>query len=368
MKRLMAGFLLLSTLLPAVSINFASAATPVIRVTDKPHKGFDGKFIDNELATSLLPDGDLGKLVSSFSRSPKTWVIDPSLIADIADMADGYSFDGKDDKDGEAAAKNWLARLSFSIGNSPVIALPFGNPDQRLTRKLAPSELNFYSAYGKEKLEALLGRAVTSENGWGKGASGLAYPLRAIYTSNRQALTGLSSLSTSPEIRDIRARLALVLNPGLNRKEQAKFSYGSVESVKKVMAKLRVSPGRYQLTSERAKLPVTLINDFDTPTVVSLSLIPQNSRMQIENVENIELAANSRQQLSISVDVIAPGSTDVLAQFLNKKGQLVGEQSKLELNATIIDSRVAWFTTAAAILLFLGAITQSVRRIRRGRK
>jgi hypothetical protein len=90
--------------------------------------------------------------------------------------------------------------------------------------------------------------------------------------------------------------------------------------------------------------------------------------MQLQDIENIELAANSRQQLSIAVDVFAPGSTVVLAQFMNSKGQLVGEESKLDLNATIIDTRVAWFTTAAAIFLFLGAVTQSVRRIRRGRK
>jgi len=368
MRRNIAALFLIAAIFTPLSINQASAATPVVRITDKPHTGFDGKFRDNELATSLLPDGKLGKLVSSVSNARKTWVIDPALIAEVTDMADGYSFDGEEDKDGEAAAKIWLARLNFSIGNSPVIALPFGNPDQSLAKRLAPSELNFYSAYAKEKLEAQLGRAVTTENGWSKGSSGLAYPLRSIYTSNRQALTGLSSLSSSSEIRDLRARLALVMNPDLNRIEQSQFSYASVESVKKMMSKLRVSPGRYQLTSTSAKLPVTLINDFDTPTVVNLSLTPQNSRMQLQDIEKIELAANSRQQLSITVNVLAPGSTVVLAQFMNSKGQLVGEESKLDLNATIIDSRVAWFTTAAAIFLFLGAVTQSVRRIRRGRK
>jgi hypothetical protein len=40
----------------------------------------------------------------------------------------------------------------------------------------------------------------------------------------------------------------------------------------------------------------------------------------------------------------------------------------LSLNLTVIDSRVAWFTTGAAVLLFLAAITQSVRRVRRARK
>ena len=41
--------------------------------------------------------------------------------------------------------------------------------------------------------------------------------------------------------------------------------------------------------------------------------------------------------------------------------------SKLNLTATIIDPRVAWFTTGAAILLLLGAVAQSVRRVRRSR-
>jgi hypothetical protein len=364
----MKKFALAIVLLISFSIPSAEAATPVIRITDKPHTGFDGKFRDNELATSLLPEGKLGKLVSSISSARKTWVIDPALIEEVIDMSDGYSIKGKEDEAGQAAAVNWLAQLKFSIGNSPVIALPYGNPDQSLVKRLAPSELNFYSTYAQEKLESQLGRSVTAENGWGKGASGLPYQLQSLYTSNRQALTGLSTITSSSEVRDLRARLALVMNSDLKRMDQSYLSYASVEAVKKVMAKLRVNPGRYQLTSDSVKLPVTLINDFDTPTVVSLSLMPSNSRMAIADVKKIELEANSRQQLSIEVDVFAPGTTTVIAQFVNSKGQPVGVESKLELSATIIDARVAWFTTAAAILLFIGAVTQSVRRIKRGRK
>jgi hypothetical protein len=364
----MKKFALALILLFSFSMPSAEAATPVIRITDKPHTGFDGKFRDNDLATSLLPDGKLGKLVSSISNAKKTWVIDAALIEEVIDMSDGYSIEGKEDEAGQAAAVNWLAQLKFSIGNSPVIALPYGNPDQSLAKRLAPSELSFYSAYAKEKLESQLGRSVNTENGWGKGSSDLPYQLQSLYTSNRQALTGLSTITSSSEVRDLRARLALVMNSDLKRMDQSYLSYASVESVKKVMAKLRVNPGRYQLTSDSVKLPVTLINDFDTPTVVSLSLMPSNSRMAIADVKKIELEANSRQQLSIEVDVFAPGSTTVIAQFLNSKGQLVGVESNLELSATIIDARVAWFTTAAAILLFIGAVTQSVRRIKRGRK
>jgi hypothetical protein len=90
--------------------------------------------------------------------------------------------------------------------------------------------------------------------------------------------------------------------------------------------------------------------------------------MQVRNQNNITLAAKSRLQLNLEVTAVAPGSTLVLAQFMNSKGQLVGERSKLNLTATIIDSRVAWFTTGAAILLFIAAVAQSVRRVRKARK
>ena len=88
----------------------------------------------------------------------------------------------------------------------------------------------------------------------------------------------------------------------------------------------------------------------------------------VRNQNNITLAAKSRLQLNLEVTAVAPGSTLVLAQFMNSKGQLVGERSKLNLTATIIDSRVAWFTTGAAILLFIAAVAQSVRRVRKARK
>jgi hypothetical protein len=72
--------------------------------------------------------------------------------------------------------------------------------------------------------------------------------------------------------------------------------------------------------------------------------------------------------MSVPFKVIASGSTLVLAQYMTPQGVGVGEVFKLNLSLTVIDSRVAWFTTAAGVVLFLGAVTQSVRRIRRGRR
>jgi hypothetical protein len=351
-----------------IAIPSAQAETPVIRIVDKAHTNFDGTFRNNELAASLLPNGKLGKLVFGLTSSKRTFVIDAALISEIENMADGYTFGGKEDAAGSQTARNWLFRLRNVVAYNDVVALPYGNPDEKLVKSVAPSELKFYSLYAQAKLQASLKRSVSAQNGWSAGTSRLSYPFIKTYSKNRRLLTGLSTISTSSEITDVRARLAVVMNPLLTREDRAYFSYNAHMAVDKLANRLKVIPGRYQITSKTVKLPITLVNNFDTASVVSVSLIPMNSRMQVENITSVTIAAKSRQQILVLVDVIAPGSTLVLAQLMNSKGQLVGQVSKLNLTATIIDSRVAWFTTGAAVLLFLGAVTQSVRRVRRSRK
>jgi hypothetical protein len=364
MRRIIFSLLLIALLTPIP----AQGSSPVIRVIDKPHTNFDGTFRNNELAQSLLPEGALGKLVFRPPNPAVTYLIDAALIDEVLDMADGYQFRDEEDLLGERTAQTWLSQLRFVTSESRVIALAYGNPDERILQRIAPGELNFYSQYAKSKLEALLQRPVVAERGWGQGQSRISSKFIADYTENRRLLTGLSTITSAQEVTDMRARLAQVMNPLLSKEDSTYFSYNKNKAVAALAEKLRIVAGRYQITSSSAKLPITLINNFDTASVVSVSLIPMNSRIQIENVNNVTIAPNSRQQVLIPVDVIAPGTTLVLAQFINTKGQLVGEVARLNLSATIIDSRVAWFTTGAAVLLLLGAMTQSVRRIRRSRK
>jgi sporulation protein YlmC with PRC-barrel domain len=343
----------------------ASANSPVVRIIDKSHLNADGTLRKNDLTQSLLPEGKLGRLIFTTPNSTKTFVIDAALVDEVIQLSQNRN--GQTLTEGAIAAENWLYRLKFGSADNKVVALPYGNPDEKLLKRIAPSELRFYTQYAKAKLEEFLGRPVLAQNGWATGRSRISSDFISDYTTNRQLVTGLATLTTAPEINDLRARLAIPFNPLLDEKERSYFSFNNNRAVKEISEKLRVTAGRYQITSSSTKLPITLINGFDTATVVSVSLIPMNSRIQIENVNNITLAPKSRQQILVPVDVIAPGSTLVLAQLINTKGQLVGQVSKLELNATIIDSRVAWFTTAAAVLLLLGAITQSVRRVRRSR-
>jgi hypothetical protein len=344
----------------------ASAATPVIRVIDIPHRNFDGTFRDNELATTLTPNGRLGKALFT-SNAAATWVIDAYLVDEVKDMADGYTFDGKEDPVGTSIAKIWLQQLRIATIGNPIVALPYGNPDASLARKLAPSEVNYYSALGASKLEDFFGRAVISQNGWGSGKSRLDSQYQEFYRNERTLLLGLSKVISTPEITNLREKLGIVLNPQLSVEDRAYFSYSARDAVRKVAGKLKVVSGRYQLTSNTSKVPLTLVNKFETATTISLSLIPMNSRIQVQNLNSVTIPPKSQIQISVPFTVIASGSTLVLAQFMTPQGTLIGDVAKLNLTMTVIDSRVTWFTTAAAIVLFLGAITQSVRRIRRSR-
>lgn len=360
------GAALLTFLFAFIALPHAQAATPVVRIVDVPHKNFDGTFRDNDLATTLLPDGRLGKALFKGNLSA-TWVIDAHLLDEIIDMSDGYTFEGKDQPIGKSIAEIWLVQLKVATIGNPIVALPYGNPDPTLARVLAPSEIKYYSAIGAARLEEFFGRPVISQNGWSSGRSHLESQFQEFYRYERTVLLGLSKVMPVEEVTDLRAHLGVLLNPNLSVDDRAYLSYSAREAVRTVAGKLKVVSGRYQLTSKSVKVPLTLVNKFDTATTLNLSLIPMNSRVRVENVNNILLPPRSQIQIAVPFKVIASGSTLVLAQFITSSGARVGEVSKLNLSLTVIDSRVAWFTTAAAILLFLGAITQSVRRIRRSR-
>lgn len=349
-----------------IGLPHATSATPVVRVIDIPHRNFDGTFRDNELLETLTPDGKLGKALYR-GNSTATWVIDAHLVDEVIDMADGYTFEGEEQPLGASIATLWLQQLRIATVGNPIVALPYGNPDPSLARKLAPSEIKFYSQLAAEKLETFFGRPVISQNGWSSGKSRLNSQYQGFYRSERALLLGLNKVIQNPEITDIRARLGIILNPLLGFEERAYFSYSARQAVSKVTAKLKVVSGRYQLTSETSKVPLTLVNKFDTATTVNLWLTPRNSRVQVQDVTNITIPPRSQIQISVPFTVIASGSTLVLAQFASIEGFPVGEVSKLHLSMTVIDSRITWFTTGAAILLFAGAIAQSVRRVRRSR-
>ena len=342
----------------------AAAATEV-RLVSKPHRLFDGTFRNDDLRLELLPEGKLGKVIFSPPRGAATWIIDPELIDEITDMSDGYTIINDVKPQGEEIARNFLKQLALITTNQPVIALPFGNPDPKLARQLAPSELRFYSNYGKVLLEAQLRRSVTADAGRSTGKSFANNPQKSQYTKARQAISRLLTVVPESELLPLRAQLSTLLSPKLNKNDRLFFYYQVGLAVEDAQSKLRIASGKYQLTSEKSQMPITLVNEFNAPVTVHVQLIPMSYRISVDDVEKVTIEPRSRLQLAVPFTVQAPGPTTIIAQLTNKDGVLISKPAELTVNATIIDPRVAWFTTSAGVLLLLAGVAQSIRRVRR---
>ena len=348
----------------------AHAETREVQITDTIHRNFDGTFRNDELVKEIAAGGRLWALVFSTDPQPRIWVIDAALIEDITAMTIPYELrDGKK-LDASIEAVAFLAQLKKVTRNAQVVALPYGNPDPDLARELAPSELNYYYKTAQTRLATALGRPVRSEplSAWSKGHTYFSKTLREQYAKNRKAISALSTVVDPAELADIRARLGRLMSPSLSQNDRNYFSFNATQEVFKYKERLKIYAGKYQLTSAQAKLPITLVNGFNSVVTVNLKLYAGSSRINVEDVKNIVLEPKSKTQISVPLEVFAPGQTYITALFVNKQERVISDPVELSINLTVIDSRVAWFTTGAAVLLFLGAITQSVRRVRRARK
>jgi hypothetical protein len=163
----------------------------------------------------------------------------------------------------------------------------------------------------------------------------------------------------------VRAQLSKLLSPKLDKDSREFFSYSARSAVEEMVRKLRINSGRYQITTTNVNLPVTVINEFDSDITVNILMMPNNSRVLVNSFENVTIPARSKKQLEMGVTVIAPGETTVSVLITDSDGNGVVPETILTLNSTVIDSRVTWFTTGAAILLLLAGVAQSFRRVRR---
>ncbi len=358
---------LLVMLLVVLPLSPAQSADSIVRITSMAHQTFTGEFRNDDLAQELTPSGALGQLVYTPRSNNKTWVIDAALVDEVIAMTGDYTLATDATPAGKDIAAAWLKQLRQITYGQQVVALAYGNPDVSLARRLAPSELKNYYAFGKSQLELALGRTVRSEpdGGWSKGKSGLSFPLRKAYGDNRKALTKLSRVVNDAELIILRAQLSKLLSPKLDKDSRDFYSYSARTAVEAMVRKLRINSGKYQITTSNVKLPVTVINEFDADVTINISLLPINSRVIVDSFEAVTIPAQSKRQLEMVVDVIAPGQTTVTAQIIDDEGNEIVPEATLTLNSTVIDSRVTWFTTGAAILLLLAGVAQSVRRVRR---
>ena len=346
----------------------------VIRLVTEPNRNYSGFFYNDDLATRLAPTGDLGNLVFYPGNRTRVWVVDTAFIDDVIAMKSEYKIGlvggEKIDGIGSVVATNWLNQFSLISANDQVVVLPYGNPAYRLIKNYAPGELNFYYANANQRLAEFLGRAVISDKSgkYSKGSFASSNSLRVNYAQNRRTVTTLDRVVDAPELTTLRLQMARLLNPNIDQEFRDRLLKSADKEVLRSTRKLKVVSGRYRLTAAEVKLPITLVNNFSTQVKVSLELLPRNSRVQIAGVTDVTIDPLSKIQLAIPANVITPGTVTVAARLTDAKGVPVTKYSQLNLNLSIVDSRVAWFTSSAAVLLFVAATLQTIRRVRRNKK
>lgn len=363
-------FLLLIFTLSGISLpQTTSAAEFTVELIERPHQLLDGRFLNDDLASLLAPEGRLGSLIFSSLPAETQWVIDGAFLDEVAAMAAGYELVDESDTQGVDVAIAFLAQLKIATTGAKITPTAYGNPDLTIAKQLAPSELAFYNSFGKERVSFHLGRVVEITKPYtSRTQRKMSGPLKKNYTTNRQAISKLSSVVTAPELRLFRARLAILLSPSINGGLSEKFAASANSGLTAQREKLRVNPGKYALTSKTVEIPLTLVNGFTSAVTVNLIFRSSNIRVLVNDMRQITLEPNSRTQFTVPFTVITSGATNVNAALTNSKGQWLRPASQLSLTMTLIDSRVAWFTTGAAVLLFIGAAAQTYRRVRKGSK
>ena len=359
---------LFALLLVGIFLPASAHAENLITLSKPSSQLADGRYLNNDLAVSLSAGGELNSLVSSRVRGTRTWVIDPALLEEISDLADGYTYidaEGKDVAVGDfAVASEWLSLLRFISRNDKVVALTYGSPSAAYLSKYAPGELVLYNQLSKVRLEEILGREVSAPSVVASGGSPAAIAKNS-YREMRKTLSVINSLVTTRDVETLRLGLAKTLNPTLSQQSAVALTRSYLAEVKRFNQRLRVSPGNYTITASRYELPVTVINDFDQVVSVDLNVTTTNSRVVVAQVPRITLEPRSQIQIKMPVEVIASGDTALRLQLRTPKASVVGESTRIPLRLAVISPVTTWFTTGMAIILLLAAVVQSVRRVKR---
>jgi hypothetical protein len=370
MKRLGVILALLTiSLIVLPAMPTASAAVSTIVLSEPTHRQLDGKFVDDDLAASLLPTGRLGNLVFGSLPTKRSWQIDAELIEEVTSMASGYTLISADQISGQEIAKLWLARLLLVSENDSISALPYGDPSGYWIHRLAPHDVNYFLSAGEIRLQALLKRGVTQARNF---SSNRYFSLSsAIVQSYESALSDVQVVApflSSSALDDLKLQSALIFSSTMDNSRREFLSRNLTATTYGLVHKIRVVPGRFTVTAAKQQLPITVINDFANSAKVALRVSALNGKVIVKKLLLVTLAANSKTQILVPVEVLTSGTSALAVDVVTPKGDLLGDSVLFPLTLSVISPVATWITTGAAITLFVAALVQSIRRIRRRNK
>ena len=347
----------------------ASAANVEVTVSEPTHREIDGAFTDDDLTALLSYGGRLGQLVFNPPRGNRTWFIDAQLIDEVTAMTSDYVILGGEKGVGGTVAKNWLNQLKAITRSDQISALPFGSPPQYWITKLAPDKSKFYLSYGAKRLTALLNRQVNQMPDYPKTTNPkLNSSTIAAFKDAQKALAINATYMTQDEIEKFQGQSAAVLHPDLQDEARTSFALDLRAASYTISEKIRLAPGRFTVTTTKQNLPITLINDFSNPAKVSIKVETLNGKVLVGAVPDQVIGGKSKIQVMIPVEVVTSGKSTLVVNIFSEKNKKLGNQMLYPITLKVISPIATWITTGAAIVLFLSALIQSFRRIKKKRE
>ena len=336
-------------------------AVQEIVITEPTHRLSDGVFFDDELARKLGPTGELGLLIYSPSRGVKSWLVDPATMSEIVAMSNGYVIsDGWEIKDaqvsGQEVAKAWLAQFLRVSRNEKISVLNYGNPSKYWVDQLLENQITYINASGKISLEAFLGKATTQSAFQNGGKQGLSKQNVNFLNYAQRQINLFSTLVDQKELLSYQLRITQLLNPDIEKNQLQDLIRDFDKSITQLRNKLKITKTKFTITSSKEELPITLVNDFQSPINLKLSIRAINSKVVVTPVDQIKIEGNSKQQVLLPVEVLATGQSSLLAQLTNLDNKPVGYPVSINLKLSVISPVATWITSAAAVLLFVAAL------------
>jgi len=342
-----------------------SFAESTITLTAPTHQQIDGRFIDDNLATDLAPTGVLGTPIFQLSSGPHIWVIDPVLVEEADTMSKGYTLVNGSAPAGQEIAKQWLDRLKTVTSYGVIYAMAYGNPSEYWVNRLSPHEKSYVLAVAQTRLALLLGHPVLEATQY---QSNNNFFLKSADINNVAAdskIFEITSAYIDPTLIDTyRLDLVKVLNPSLTPTVREYLINDLTNSATSQVQMIHLSGGKFTVTSTHQKLPITLTNDFPTPVNVVVHLEAANARVSVPTIISEQLPAKSKTQILLPIQVYSSGNSALNVTIDDAAGHAFGTPQLYPLKLSVISPVATWITTGAAILLFLAAAIQSIRRIR----
>ena len=342
-----------------------SNAAQTVKISEPTHRLSDGVFFNDSLAQKLTPTGSLGQVVYLNTFGVNNWLVDPATIDEIIAMSNGYGIADGSAPNGQELAKSWLSQFIKVTKNKKVTPITYGNPSSFWANEIMPDQVEYLNGISKTRLETLLNRSVQEVDSVEAAKQKFNKASLSVLKYGQRQIDLLSTVLEKKQLEANQLRLSQLLNPNLEEQLFLDLLKDYDKSISVMRNKLNIKNTKFTVTSSKEELPITVVNDFDQVVKIKLSSRAMNGKVSVAQIEDIELAAKSKNQVLLPIEVFAAGDSRLLVQLTNLDNKPVGYPVYINLKLSVISPVATWITTAAAVLLITGAIVQSWRRIKR---